>query len=571
MNLGRQRSILIGQRAAGLKVYVLSAEIGNVNATTIALTFKQSVSARNDDYLSGFGVQVNSLDATILSSARQADNITLYMVLNSPVHSGDTVTISYNKTAGKIFGLSSFESTSVANNRPAFLHSIYVATTGNDSTGNGSQGNPYQTITKALAVAVAGDTILLADGTYAEKTGSSGWLTVSKTFANWVVIQPASGSNGSVVITGTSSLSPSINVYITYFGGGGNDYYHFRYLTFTPCAGSGSTIRTTGIIHHITFEHCTWSPQVIAGGISFYNTPTVCDDLRLDRCTMQAPTGLATCHGLQSGVPSGMNLTVYNSTLASNSQSGDPSKAFYLSGATSVLNQNILVKNCTLTSSIPVSVDYGGTLTLDSCTMNANGAYAVIIGADGSGDQSLHTSHAIVKNCTLNKNPATIGHTLLFGNGASGVIDNVTIPQAYDYGIVIKENTGVEIKNSNIVGGTSSALLFKGAISPNAHNNTLTGTGNVGAFQLRNGDSGHKCQNWQLQNNIVNVTGSSKALNIGNNTHDNGGGVCDYNTYQNNSGLGIVRNDTNVVNLTELYAAWADYDVTTNDSHSTVV
>ena len=46
------------------------------------------------------------------------------------------------------------------------------------------------------------------------------------------------------------------------------------------------------------------------------------------------------------------------------------------------------------------------------------------------------------------QNPANAGHALLMGaNLAAGsIVDNVTIPAAYDYGLVVKENTGVEVK-----------------------------------------------------------------------------------------------------------------------------
>ena len=60
--------------------------------------------------------------------------------------------------------------------RDAWLHTIYVATTGNDTTGNGSRVNPYASLTKAMTVAAGGDGILLADGTYAENTSASGAL-----------------------------------------------------------------------------------------------------------------------------------------------------------------------------------------------------------------------------------------------------------------------------------------------------------------------------------------------------------------------------------------------------------
>lgn len=57
---------------------------------------------------------------------------------------------------------------------------IYVATTGNDDTGNGTSANPYKTITKALSVApknLAGlsITIHIATGTYAETVAIKGF------------------------------------------------------------------------------------------------------------------------------------------------------------------------------------------------------------------------------------------------------------------------------------------------------------------------------------------------------------------------------------------------------------
>ena len=45
---------------------------------------------------------------------------------------------------------------------------IYVSTTGNDLTGNGSSSTPYLTITKAASVAVAGNVVYVLPGTYNE-------------------------------------------------------------------------------------------------------------------------------------------------------------------------------------------------------------------------------------------------------------------------------------------------------------------------------------------------------------------------------------------------------------------
>jgi len=50
----------------------------------------------------------------------------------------------------------------------AFATDIFVATNGNDSTGNGSIGAPYATLTKAVSVAAAGDTINMRAGSYTQ-------------------------------------------------------------------------------------------------------------------------------------------------------------------------------------------------------------------------------------------------------------------------------------------------------------------------------------------------------------------------------------------------------------------
>lgn len=50
---------------------------------------------------------------------------------------------------------------------------IYVATTGNDTTGDGSSGNPYATPGKAMGVASAGDRIGVKTGTYALTTSTA--------------------------------------------------------------------------------------------------------------------------------------------------------------------------------------------------------------------------------------------------------------------------------------------------------------------------------------------------------------------------------------------------------------
>src|SRR5262245_40715200 len=50
------------------------------------------------------------------------------------------------------------------------LREIFVSPTGNNATGNGTQANPFQTISRALQGAQPGDAIRLLPGTHAAGT-----------------------------------------------------------------------------------------------------------------------------------------------------------------------------------------------------------------------------------------------------------------------------------------------------------------------------------------------------------------------------------------------------------------
>ena len=343
-----------------------------------------------------------------------------------------------------------------------WLHTIYVATTGNDTTGNGSKAAPYLTIGKALSVAVAGDGILLATGTY---VGDN--LLLSR-FSDFVDIQSESRVATDVVLSG--------RLYIT--SGGGARYMRWRYMTLS---NSGADTLLMGKCDHIIFD----------------------------------------------------NMIISNT--------GAPGNAVRFVNATDTTLQN-------------------------STVSNTGGASAILVGMDG--DTGGDPNTVLLKNLLVD---AGTSHGITFGHGCINcVADGLTITGSADYGLIAKHCAGVEFKNCDIASGTSAALYFKGATTPNAHHNILRAAAGYG-FKMARSDDTTKCSDWILQYNQFIISGSGKSLTIGNDLHDEGGGVCDYNIYKNNSGLGIVRNDADVANLAELQAAWEDYDVTTNDAHSTVV
>ena len=89
---------------------------------------------------------------------------------------------------------------------------IYVRKTGNDSTGNGTSGNPYLTIGKglqALNAAGGGRTLIVGDGTY---TGPAEWVSTSQqsipngTSGNYTVIRAENRFGVRIVSTAAPAI-----------------------------------------------------------------------------------------------------------------------------------------------------------------------------------------------------------------------------------------------------------------------------------------------------------------------------------------------------------------------------
>ena len=84
----------------------------------------------------------------------------------------------------------------------------YVATTGNDTTGNGSIGTPWRTIQKAANTVVAGDAVIVRGGTYAQ------YITIAAngTAGNRITFQPYPGETA--IIDGSGTTAPTSNTFL---------------------------------------------------------------------------------------------------------------------------------------------------------------------------------------------------------------------------------------------------------------------------------------------------------------------------------------------------------------------
>ena len=109
----------------------------------------------------------------------------------------------------------------------------YVATNGNDSTGNGSIGNPYATLTKAVGVMSAGDTTYLRGGKYPSSSQIN--MTAIGSSISYYTVTNYPGEFPILDCSGESGSSEGIRIT--------GAYWHLYGLVITNAAHNGINIR----------------------------------------------------------------------------------------------------------------------------------------------------------------------------------------------------------------------------------------------------------------------------------------------------------------------------------------
>jgi hypothetical protein len=175
------------------------------------------------------------------------------------------VKVTFNDTDG---GGSLSTTTSTRDDEPAIgTHYIYASLSGNDTTGNGSESNPYRSLQKAnnVAVATPGSTVVLRGGTWSESmtmqrgTGGSpsAWLTFMAYPGETVIFD---GHNGSIA-----------NAFYLYYPSG---YIRIKGIQFQNFGNAAILGRTC---HDIIIEDCVFTNNNIkntdpdVGNIMFEN------------------------------------------------------------------------------------------------------------------------------------------------------------------------------------------------------------------------------------------------------------------------------------------------------------
>lgn len=411
----------------------------------------------------------------------------------------------------------------------------FVRTTGNDSTGDGSTGNPWATVSKALATVAAGDTVNIGTGTYAENTSSTGRLQITQVFASDVTLQSETGNAADVSIKGASDAT--INTIIQ----GGATHIYFKKLTFVQRANTTLYCVRLAQCASITFDTCTFTVTT--------NNAQINDGIRVQ------PSGSVA-----------VSATVTNCTF--NAVGTDVSRGFEVAW-TAGNTITMTVTNCT--GNMPENCIYanGGTWTVTGCNVTSTATHCLRFGAD-----SNTGGNATTATVTGNRIICGSGHGIIFGNGCTNCVASGNNIDGGDHAFVLKEHTGSSVHDNFFTHANTAEVYFKAATSCSAFNNTILTNATIAA-KLNAGDTGNKCASNVFRNNRVILYGTACVYSWGpsGSVDESDKSVSDKNQYRflgTTGNFGIIGASTVLakVDFSAVKSAWTAYGVSTNDSNS---
>lgn len=417
------------------------------------------------------------------------------------------------------------------------MATYYVRKSGNDSTGDGSTGNPWLTLTKAMATmsTAGGHTLLIGDGDFAEDTSALGYWLIAKNFTAPVTIRGENYDANLVTIHGTSGTT-----YDTLISATTNNiiFQSVSFVMRTNATANGAIRIAQGT--NLTFNSCNFIGLTASG---------------------QHRYGL---YMIESGA-SAISNVVFNGCWFITTSGGFSGSygAFIAKGGGTI--SGISFNLChMLATGYCLYATGGSDINVTGGDFHTAAAATVAYGLDDVTNPKTITGY--IDGALISSNTS---HACLIGAGASGVILRNSKVVGGDLGVVVKECVNAQILNNVIGDGTNGSLYFKGATGATASYNRIKNSVGGWCIRIGQGDTGDKVANITVTHNVVISQVTSKIFQWAS-TDDTGGGVVDYNIYQvDGSGLfGLVRANASVATLPLLRTAWAGYGDGSNDSHS---
>lgn len=430
------------------------------------------------------------------------------------------------------------------------MDTVYVATTGSDVTGDGTDANPYRTIAKGITEVNPDGTVNVADGTYQEH------LTIGKN------VNLVGSSQTGTIIDGTSNGRPvTINGGVT---------VTMSYFTIQNGRVTGDYVYGGGIYNNgnLTLNNCTVkanqaNPTTFYGssyGGGIYNAGIM--TLKGSTVEYNYATGYYAYGG---GINNWGAMTIEDSTVEYNNAMSSSDEAqgggIYNEDTLTIINSTI--KGNTAWSTYPDDAYGGGiynygTLIMDNTNMEGNiarGYYAV-----GGGIYNHQNGNMEISNSNINKNEAQASGSSCYGGGI------------YLNGSLTLTNSNI---NENTVTGPSGYSAEGGGIYNSGANMNITG-GSVSSNRVNGGDAkgGGISISWgyhntvaidgcTIQDNALYSTSTSYGggiyylagpgyntatmtitdSTIKGNTATNGGGICNYQSTLTITGSTIQENN----------------------------
>jgi len=291
---------------------------------------------------------------------------------------------------------------------------IYIATTGNDTTGDGSVGNPYLTLNKALTVASDGDEISCAAGTYDDDD----------------ITFPATNN---ITVTGNGIGS-------TIFDGDGDASSSERFMTI-----SGSV---TGVkIQDLTIQDMDVSDHGAGIYLTTSGTITI-EDVVFDNCDLKSSGDKGAGVYVSSSTTATIDRCLFknNNTYNSSTSYG---ACIYTEGTTTIQNCLMYDNNTNYSSTLNSGMIHNvtGTVNIYNCTITENtetGTYRADIYAS--------SGTVTAKNC------------IIFNNQGTDAFYRVAGTSSFTYSL-FETGTSGTITLSNNITNSDVDPLFKAASS----------------------------------------------------------------------------------------------------------
>jgi len=379
----------------------------------------------------------------------------------------------------------SLNNMAMSNPDPGNLYT-WVATTGNDTTGDGTYRNPYATLYKAHSLTLTGTkaTIYVRSGTYSETyfrlTKAYTWIAYGGT-----VTLKASDTNYVVYASGTATASMNgftidregVNSYSVFFFNSTTTNKTFTNCTFINPHATKQHVMIPTTCDALTFSGCTFNGNCV--NAIYFNNNANTNSFAITNCTFNG-THTNTLHFYATGT------AVTTVTLSGNTFNYAGGRGIYIQKRVVINGSNNTVNyvgDVTASSfaEIYTSGTYTGTFKFNDSVINFNSyswgtneSYAVF--SFGGANNAI--DFEFCNNVISGTNVSAKNAILYYSDQASFKVNNnivdlhytTALREVFDFQQPTKDNTGVaECKNN----------LIKARMSYNAlgFGNDASGTG----------------------------------------------------------------------------------------------